>query len=156
MRAVAVGLCLPMALAAVASAQAPRVDFAKEIAPLLVERCVSCHGEDRAKGGIVLSSAGAAVADGEAGPAIVPGQPQESRLLEVIAPPEGGGRPEMPQKGNPLSADQVALIRRWIAEGATWPNGQVLRERHGADRSWWSLQPLAETEPPAPADLPAA
>ncbi|HLH29526.1 MAG TPA: DUF1549 domain-containing protein, partial [Acidimicrobiales bacterium] len=60
----------------------------------------------------------------------------------------------MPKEGDPLGAAQVELLRRWVAEGARWPAGLVLRERSKADRSWWSLRPLSRSEPPAPPGLP--
>ena len=55
----------------------------------------------------------------------------------------------MPKEGAPLSADEVAVLRTWIAEGAHWPEDVVIREKSKADRTWWSLQPLAVTEPPS-------
>jgi hypothetical protein len=118
------------------------IDFAHQIAPLLTERCVSCHNAGQAKGGLDLTSTRTAYSGGDSGPAIVPGKPDESLLLEMISLPPTGGRAEMPKKGGPLSAEEVALIRQWIAEGASWPEGHVLRERVKADLSWWSLQPV--------------
>ena len=62
----------------------------------------------------------------------------------------------MPAEGEPLSAEEVDLIRRWIAEGAAWPEGIALRERSKAGTDWWSLRPLADPRPPTPMGLPAA
>ncbi|MGI9457495.1 MAG: DUF1549 and DUF1553 domain-containing protein, partial [Aeoliella sp.] len=51
-------------------------------------------------------------------------------------------QPEMPKEGPPLSSDQVATIRRWIADGAKWPREKVLVDKSLADTNWWSLRPL--------------
>jgi len=152
-------LLMVAALAAPAAAgepTGPPVDFAAEIAPLLTDRCLACHDAGRAEGGLDLSTARSARAGGEGGPAVVPGRPDEGSLLEMIAAPEGGGRPSMPAKGDPFTPAQVARFRRWVAEGAAWPDGQALHTRARADLSWWSLLPLARPEPPNPAGLPAA
>jgi hypothetical protein len=136
------------------SGAGPKVDFARQVAPLLTDRCVSCHNPARARGGLDLSSAKAARKGGDSGPAVVPGMPDESRLLDVIVSEDEGSRPEMPKTGDPLSAEQVALLREWVNSGATWPESVVLREKTRANRSWWSLQPLAAVEPPSPDGLP--
>ena len=81
---------------------------------------------------------------GESGPAIVPGQPEASLLLEYVS----GEKPEMPKDAPPLAAEQVAALRRWIAEGAPWPEGAVLENKKKIDGDWWSLVPLAEVEVP--------
>ncbi|MFN7811406.1 MAG: DUF1549 and DUF1553 domain-containing protein, partial [Planctomycetia bacterium] len=60
----------------------------------------------------------------------------------------------MPNEGKPLAAGQVAMLRRWIAEGAVWPAGVTVVERSKADRSWWSLRPLADVAPPTVSEPP--
>ena len=55
----------------------------------------------------------------------------------------------MPKKGEPLSSGEVAVLRRWIAEGAVWPKDHVIQEKARADTSWWSLRPLADVKPPS-------
>ena len=62
----------------------------------------------------------------------------------------------MPQEGNPLSDEEVATIRRWIAEGAEWPHDFVVREPPKAGADWWSLQPIRDPSPPQAPDAPAA
>ena len=85
-----------------------------------------------------------------------PGDPEGSYLLDLVSPQQTGMRPAMPKEGEPLSADQIALLRRWIEQGAVWPEGMVLSEKSRADRQWWSLQPLGAVEPPEPADWVSA
>ncbi len=124
------------------------VDFVREVAPVLTERCLACHHDGKAKGGLDLSSASRAFSGGESGPAIVAGKPDASLLLDAIVSAEPGKRPAMPKTGDPLAPDEVARLRRWIAEGASWPRGLVLTEKARADLSFWSLQPLHTSAPP--------
>src|SRR5579864_2807588 len=122
----------------------PPVDFARQVAPLLTDKCVSCHNAKRTKGGLDLSTLRSMQAGGESGPAIVAGKPDESLLLDMVVSPGDGGRPEMPKEGDPLSAEQVALLKRWILEGARWPDSLVLEARTKGDTAWWSFQPLVK------------
>lgn len=94
------------------------IDFAKQIQPILAENCYRCH-EEKAKGGLRLNSLAAAQQGGDSGePAIVPGKPQESRLLAVIHPQAGDDL--MPPKGDPLPEAQRKLLSDWIAQGASY------------------------------------
>lgn len=96
------------------------VDFVTEVQPVLQERCVSCHGPEKQKGGLRLDTrAGAMKGGGELGPMILPGRSAESPLIRVVA----GLEPDlqMPKSGERLSTDSVALLRAWVDQGATWP-----------------------------------
>ena len=121
------------------------VDFRHDVAPIFERHCIRCHRPENKKGEVSLATPG----DQAAGEYVVPGRPQESGLLELVEPPEPGKRPEMPRQGTPLSADQVGVLRRWIAEGAGWPAGVVLQARSQGEAAWWSLRPLAEVAVPA-------
>lgn len=122
----------------------PALDFREQVAPLLERRCVSCHHADAPKGGLALDSRPSAVKGGNSGPAIVSGQPDASLLFDYVS----GESPEMPKNGPPLSTAELALLRKWIAEGAVWPEGVTLQERPAADANWWSLQPLVRPSVP--------
>ena len=126
--------------------------FREQVAPILQRSCVSCHGGDKPKGGLSLATRQSALAGGDSGAAIRPGKPDDSLLVEYI----GGEKPQMPQGAKPLSAGEVALVRKWIAQGAVWPNGLVLRNARRADRTWWSLQPLMRVAVPSPTGIPEA
>ena len=89
--------------------------FNRRIAPLLVGHCLECHDSASRKGGLDLSRRSEALAGGSGGAAIVPGRPQESYLLESV---RSG---EMPRKRPPLAEQEIALLERWIAQGADWP-----------------------------------
>src|SRR5262245_57255108 len=95
------------------------VTYDKDIKPIFEKSCFKCHGSEKQKGKLRLDSRAAAIKGGENGPDIVPGSGEKSPLLHNVArigdeddamPPEG--------KGDPLTKDQVALIRAWIDQGA--------------------------------------
>ncbi len=92
-------------------------DFVRDIQPLLQAHCQSCHDSSQHSGGLDLQAG--LVRGGESGAVVVPGQPGESLLLQVV---ESG---VMPPEGEPrLSAEQTELLRRWIAGGARLPGPQ--------------------------------
>ena len=97
------------------------VDFHRDIKPILEANCYSCHQGAKVKGGLRLDQRAAALHGGEGdGPAITPGKPDESALFKRITSTD----PEevMPAKGDRLPSAEVALIKRWIEEGAVWPD----------------------------------
>jgi mono/diheme cytochrome c family protein len=93
------------------------VSYQRDILPIFRANCHGCHGAQRTSGGLAMTSFDNLLQGGESGsPAIVPGNPDESYLVRQITPE--GGRAAMPQRRRPLAASQIALIRRWIEEGA--------------------------------------
>ncbi|MEI6714843.1 MAG: DUF1553 domain-containing protein [Verrucomicrobiota bacterium] len=121
--------------------QAAPVDFVHEIRPLFEKHCVSCHGPEKQKGGLRLDIKKAAFTGGDDhAPNIVPGKPKDSPLLKFV----GGQDPDllMPPKGERLTTDELALLARWIEEGASWPDG-VDAEKLVDKRDHWSFKPLA-------------
>jgi hypothetical protein len=90
------------------------VSYSRDIAPILAMHCNSCHGDSGTAGGLVTRTHADLM---KAGDAIVPGDPDRSRIVQFI---EGrrGEEHRMPLGGAPLATEQIALIRRWIAEGA--------------------------------------
>jgi len=144
-----IGICLLGFMAAQPLAAEP-VNFAKQIAPILQNHCLRCHKPGNAKGDLNLTTRTALIDGGY----LLPKQPEESYLLEVITS-QNSNPPAMPKAGQPLSKTQVQLIRQWVTEGATWPEGIVLREKAKGDKTWWSLQKLSAAKVPSPAGLPA-
>lgn len=91
------------------------VSYHRQIRPLLQRHCQGCHQPAKALGKLDVTTHEGLVRGGDNGPSFVAGQPDESVLMENIV----GSPPKMPKNGGiPLSAEQVALVRRWIAEGA--------------------------------------
>jgi hypothetical protein len=115
-----------------------RVDFVKEVQPLLAAVCHSCHGEKKQKGGLRLDLKAAALRSG----VIIPGKGADSPLLQRVA--GLGPETKMPPKGPALTAKQVAVLRAWIDQGAPWPDAA-----DGTPGARWALRPLAR--PPVPA-----
>ena len=105
--------------------QAP--DFHREVRNILERSCVSCHGAESQKGGLRLDTLSLAKEGGDSGPAIVPGNKEESLLLERIHLPVDDDE-FMPPKEGPLSAELKDILNRWIETGANWPKGVQLHE----------------------------
>ncbi|MBX9790581.1 MAG: DUF1553 domain-containing protein [Pirellulales bacterium] len=111
------------------------VDYATEIKPLLAARCVACHGPLRQQQGLRLDSAAAIRRGGESGPAIEPHKPRESLLIRAVTGADGW---RMPPEGEPLSADEISRLARWIDAGAPAPH----EESTATDPSQhWAFRP---------------
>lgn len=112
---------LSLAATALSAADAKKpVSFTRDVAPILAVHCQGCHHEKKAAMGFDVSSFARMARGGkQSGPEamIVPGKPDESRLAEVIGP---DAEPRMPFKLKPLHNSSIALIERWIAEGAKY------------------------------------
>jgi hypothetical protein len=125
--------------------------FEAKIRPVLVERCYECHGSAHTapKGGLRLDSRDGLLQGGVSGPALVPGEPDESPLIQAIAR-TGDVAPMPPKSASALPAPVVADFRRWVGRGAFDPRtGAATVAKPAAPRSdWWSLRPLHR--PPVP------
>lgn len=123
--------------------------FETHVRPLLHSRCVKCHGENQQKGGLRLDSIEGLLKGGESGAAIERGEPNSSLMMEAVRYESF----EMPPD-KPLSAEQIASLKTWIANGAAWPklDGQSVRltgvEFTEEERGFWSLQPVSHPEVP--------
>ena len=96
---------------------AKKVDFAHDIVPLLKARCAECHTNGKYKGSFSLDTR----ADILKKKAVVPGKSAESDLIQRVISTDKDVR--MPQKGEPLSAKEVELLRAWIDQGFAWEEG---------------------------------
>ena len=136
------GLSLPSPAANTATSPVngtPKVDFATEVRTILVQHCYDCHGPDDREGGLRLSDQASvfnALPSGRT--AVVPGDPASSELLRRVSSHDPDQR--MPPRGHGLSPAEVALIERWIHQGAGW------------DDTHWAFAPLEQPEPPAVSD----
>ncbi|HAL73448.1 MAG TPA: hypothetical protein DCP71_16945 [Verrucomicrobiales bacterium] len=112
-------LCL---LAVLPEKELPAVDFSRQIRPILSENCFFCHGPDEAKreAGLRLDDEKAAKADNEGVRAIVPGQPDQSALLQRILSTDKDEVMPPPKQHKVIPPAQVALLKQWIQEGAKW------------------------------------
>ncbi len=127
--------------------------FEKNVRPLLQARCQGCHGPDKHKGNLRLDSRAAVLQGGDTGPAVVPGKPDDSLLVDAI---RYGESYQMPPKSQ-LPAEEIATLVEWVRLGAPW-SGEVSAAA-GVDPSqpfdlkaragFWSFQPLSNVTPPA-------
>ena len=104
---------------------ADKVDFAKDIQPILQKSCVECHGPEKPKGKLRLDTKDGALKGGKDGVVIEPGNADKSEVYRRITLPADNDD-VMPNKGDKLTKAQTDLIRDWINQGATWPDGVVL------------------------------
>ncbi len=130
-------------LAAIATAAgAAPVDYLRQVKPVLAEHCYRCHGASQQKGGMRLDTAASALKGGERGPALKIGKGAESLLLQAIKG-EHQSIPRMPYKKPPLSEAEVALLTRWIDEGAKAPAAEEPQK----DVHWAFVPPLRPEVP---------
>lgn len=127
--------------------------FERQIRPLLVQHCYSCHAErnDAREGDLVLDNRQGWLSGGYSGPAIVPGSPDESLLIQAVRYQDP--HLQMPPV-KPLEPELVARLERWIALGAPAPQTvpDVAQDDPSdpvAGREHWAFRPLAESSPPA-------
>jgi hypothetical protein len=114
---VAVGCIL---LAPSASA-AEHVDYLTRIKPIFAGRCYACHSGLRQRSGLRLDTAALLIQGGDSGPAVVPGNSQESLLITMLTG-ESGVRMPPEAEGTALTSDQIELVKKWIDEGAIAPD----------------------------------
>jgi mono/diheme cytochrome c family protein len=145
--------------------------FLTHVKPLLDSRCISCHGPDKQKGNLRLDSRAAALKGGDGGPGIVPGKPADSLILQAVTHKRADL--EMPPKEK-LTPKDVAVLERWIVDGAPWPEtaiaattrpanivpaerigdawsdprNPIVRIFGGQRLDLWSLKPIRRSNPP--------
>jgi mono/diheme cytochrome c family protein len=129
--------------------------FTERIAPVLTQKCVACHRPENRKGGLDLTTRETMLQGGENGVGFVSGKPEESSIY-VRSVAMNGERPEMPEKGEPLTPAESQALREWITAGAAWPEKFVLKETAKADASFWSLQPIQNPTPPVVEQSPVS
>ncbi|MCA8979057.1 MAG: hypothetical protein H6831_14135 [Planctomycetes bacterium] len=106
---------------------AARVDFDRDVRPIFEASCVRCHGSKKKKGGLRLDREDGLYEGDRDLWVIVPGAPDESLLYELVTlPPDDSDR--MPEEDDPLTPDQIDVLRRWIAEGAVWGDDELSSE----------------------------
>ncbi len=125
---------------------APAVDYVTQVKPLLRERCYSCHGTLKQESGLRLDSGALIRQGGDSGPIVLATDPSGSPLLERISAQDPGHR--MPPIGKPLSAEQIQLMREWVAAGSPSPADEQPEED---PRQHWAFRlPVRPTLPIIP------
>jgi cytochrome c553 len=136
---------------ATAAPQDIAAHFEKKVRPVLVEKCISCHGPDKQQGDLRVDSRAALLAGGSRGAGLVPGKPDESLLLRALA---HDGELKMPK--DKLPAADIAAIREWVQAGAPWPDSGTTtvapkvgeRVFTAEEKVFWAFQPVRRPKVP--------
>ncbi len=124
--------------------------FEARVRPILVLKCFKCHGEKKQSNGLRLDSRESALKGGDTGPAIVPGKPEESLLVQAVA--QTHAEIKMPPSGK-LPDSDVAAVKQWVAQGAPWPAAaagpSALAKAASEAAKHWAFQALRPVVPPA-------
>lgn len=123
-----------------------RVDFTRDVKPILDARCIECHGLDKAKAGLRLDAREPAFAGSYGGETkvIVPGDAARSVLVQRLVTTNEDER--MPAGAAPLSPAQIDTLKRWIDEGATWPDDGAAIVA-SANTHWAYAAPVEQSVP---------
>ena len=135
---------IPVVSAAAASSSVGEDFFETKVRPIFVNICSNCHG-DTATSGLRVLSRDTLLQGGRRGPAIVPGDPERSLLVQAV---RQTGDLKMP-KGGELTSEEVQNLTEWVRMGAPWPQSRVLIASSGApfkitaeQRDFWSFRPI--------------
>ncbi len=122
------------------------VDFASQIQPILARHCVACHGPDEQQSALRLDSMRGALRGGDSGEqVVVPGASGRSHLIERVTTDSPALR--MPPEGaQPLSPDEIQLLKRWIEDAASWQ--PIAAELANRPIDHWSFRPVRTPTPP--------
>jgi hypothetical protein len=147
-----------VALLWTSSARADDEFFEKKIRPLLVAKCLNCHGapDGKVKGGLKLTSRADLLAGGDTGPALKPGAPDDSLIVRAVKYTDDNLK--MPPKGK-LPDAEIADLVTWVKDGAPWPkdNAPTNPERKptgplftAEQKAFWAFQPVRAPRVPEP------
>jgi mono/diheme cytochrome c family protein len=141
LQASAVLLCTLALLPYFIASSQTTIDFARDIQPIFAAHCADCHGSKKQESNLRLDDKASAAR------VITPGQSQQSRLLHRVL--GLNGEPRMPLNRAALSAAQIALLQRWINEGAEWPNAEPSQISNFKSQTHWAF--VAPQRPTIPA-----
>ena len=127
----------------------PRADFTGDIQPILEAHCYECHGPKKARGQLRLDRKSSVFSGGMSGPSIAPGDSENSVIVRRLLGLDGEDR--MPLDKDPLPEAQIALIRRWIDQGAAWPDtpGEATAAPPSRPAQHWAYVKPVRHAPPA-------
>ena len=113
---------------AVSAGGAEKIDFVRQVKPILESACVHCHGVDKDKGDFRLHTLEEAVKGNDNGPGLTPKDPAKSAIYTTLILPADDDMVMPPEKEGLLDPSQIAVIKQWIEEGAEWPAGLTLEQ----------------------------
>ena len=121
--------------------------FETKIRPVLLDRCFSCHGDNKTSGGLKVDSRESLLKGGDTGPAMTPGKPADSLLMRAIRR-QADVSAMPPEKSKALRADETAAFEKWIAAGAVWP----ATSKKFASQKHWAFEPVRDVAAPGVRD----
>ncbi|MGE0126481.1 MAG: DUF1553 domain-containing protein [Blastocatellales bacterium] len=127
-----------------------RIDFKSQIEPIFARSCYQCHGEKKAMGQLRLDNQPSVMKGGISGAALIPGDSRRSLLMKRIL--GEGNEARMPMGGDPLKPAEIAMIRRWINQGASWGAGDKETrgqgdKGNGPPKHWAYVKPIRPSLP---------
>jgi Protein of unknown function (DUF1549)/Protein of unknown function (DUF1553)/Planctomycete cytochrome C len=134
---IVVALLLAVCLLPQASGAEPRIEFLRDVKPILAQRCFRCHSSLEQESNLRLDSVAAILKGGDGGAVVLPGKSSESRLIAAV---ERRGELKMPPEGEPLTEQQIGVLRAWIEAGAA--EGTEVKPEH-----WAFQRPLRPAAP---------
>src|SRR3990170_2931207 len=133
-----IGLLVAAVISYLVLKPSKKVDFSVDVKPILNKKCITCHGGVKAKAGFSVMFREDALANTESGkPAIIPGDPDGSEMIRRITVNDPEER--MPYKHEPLTKNEISILKRWIKQGAKWGDH-------------WAYLPVKEVEVPGEED----
>jgi len=143
---VALGLCFSaMPASAQDETAGAETFFETNIRPVLAAKCFKCHGTQKATNGLRVDSRKTLIEGGKHGPAVVGGDPEGSLLIRAVRYQD---ERKMPPNER-LSAEVVADLERWIAQGAIWPDAAIAKDAPDAGEHW-AFRPVRSVKIPVP------
>lgn len=134
--------------------------FKNNVRPILVAHCYNCHSQDfKEAGGLRVDTHDGFFTGGKSGPPVIPGHPEQSLLIKKLLLKDPKHR--MPQEAPPLSSDEIAILTKWVKDGAAWPDeteklpptSAALQKTYANLRAHhWAFQPLTDPKVPQVAD----
>ncbi len=121
----------------------PGSGISEQVLSILESSCFGCHGSAMAMGGLRLHTRGDLLRGGDSGPATIPGDSSNSRLIRMVS---GLGELKMPLDGDPLSEEQIDILRAWIDQGVPWLEASA---GGGSEREHWAFRQIRAPLPPA-------
>ncbi len=143
-----IGVAFALLVVRVVRAEEHAADYVTHVKPILTRRCAGCHGEKKQQVGLRVDTAKGMLVGGDSGAAVVAGASGKSLLIHAITGAEGVS--QMPPEGEMLTIEEIALIRRWIDQGANSPADEIAVAATVRTSDHWAFQPIVSMAPPIP------
>src|SRR5438132_682237 len=120
-------------------------NYVRDVRPIFAKHCYACHGPDKQRAGLRLDTGAAALKGGDSGAVIVPGKAEQSKLIKAVR--GAADVKAMPEKGDRLSAKEIAVLAAWIDQGAKVPANEVAGQGATQKKHWAFVAPVRPTPP---------